>query len=779
MKLSHFLTARMRKLLLSQAVVGGCVLAVFLSPFGGFLDRVVGRGIEFRFRESLQQGPEIHPQLKILVIDNPTAQFLNGTDLPPEWWVKLIGSLQELHVKRVVVDKVFGFAFPSAEYSAKFRDLKKSDVPVLAGGFAQKRFSDRIPVSLDEPSYELSSYLKNPEDVPAWMQIVPWVLYGAHPDLREALNIGHINYFESGEVAPFLRLEPDRVVPHLAILAADEVRVENSHLWLNGKTVHLDSSGHLLVNFVSPERFLKRTLALKNQLIRLRDGVPIDAIKEGDTVLILPGASGNGDLYDTPIGRMRGGYILGAMINSLLTGNWLYPLGFSWLFILSGLALGVAVGSIKRAHTFAFALVASAVSIGGIGLICFTYFALVIPWFWQLLACVTSASVVQGMTAVDREIKGQILRQTLATLLPPTKLEYILAHPEQISFTPHEQVATIMFLDLVGFSLTAESKTPEQTFQELKGIISVIIDLVHRHSGMVDKTLGDGALCLFGYALEKGASLRGHADDALECANAIQRELLRISRENIATGGSIYPVRIGLHSAAIFLGDMGSSQKVEFTVIGRGVNFAKRMEEACEPFKIMLSASTMELLGTMRGKPDKQRAIRRRDISIKHHSRLFEAYEFDPFINEFDVLRDVLRHHSRESGKARDQDRRLLPEGAFLPVHFQMGEGVIQDYSAGGIRVEVPFYVAKGVYLLMSFRPDQCPFHSVFDQARLAQVQTIVRWGRTTDNANRFILGLEFAGLNHAQREDFVSIVHKWVEAGRELTIGPDKKKIA
>src|SRR5690606_6374571 len=101
--------------------------------------------------------------------------------------------------------------------------------------------------------------------------------------------------------------------------------------------------------------------------------------------------------------------------------------------------------------------------------------------------------------------------------------------------------------------------------------------------GYVDRTLGDGMLCVFGYSAEGGpGESQYHADQALTCAAAIQRKNIQRILDARSTGDAVFPLRIGINTAGVFIGNLGDSVNSDFTVIGNGVNFASRLEHSCD-----------------------------------------------------------------------------------------------------------------------------------------------------------------------------------------------------
>jgi adenylate cyclase len=131
------------------------------------------------------------------------------------------------------------------------------------------------------------------------------------------------------------------------------------------------------------------------------------------------------------------------------------------------------------------------------------------------------------------------------------------------------QVA-VMFVDIRGFTAAAKSRAPQEVVARLDRAFAVLVDIVDRNGGIVNKFLGDGFLALFGAPFDDPNA----ANRALTAA----REMLAATEAD--NGGSDWPLRIGigLHLGDVVAGNVGSPRRKEYTVIGDTVNFASRIE---------------------------------------------------------------------------------------------------------------------------------------------------------------------------------------------------------
>jgi adenylate cyclase len=149
----------------------------------------------------------------------------------------------------------------------------------------------------------------------------------------------------------------------------------------------------------------------------------------------------------------------------------------------------------------------------------------------------------------------------------------------------------VMFVDFRSFTAAARSRSPQEVVDRLDGAFAVLVEILDRHGGIVNKFLGDGFLALFGAPFE--------APEAAHHAVSAAREMLA-AMDGINRGSS-WPLRIGIgiHFGEVVAGNIGSPRRKEYTVIGDTVNFAARLEALNKEFgsQLLISAAVRDALG--------------------------------------------------------------------------------------------------------------------------------------------------------------------------------------
>jgi len=719
------------------------LVGIFRSEAGPYLESRLTRPVDFQVRELLGKGPVLSSKLKIYSIDDTTFAMMGSWVLTIDDWTRIFQTIDANEPRAVVVDAMFSKADDlSGNLQAALERLKGLQTPVIVGSFVSPApIKYREPLDLTKPDYSLSVLLgkpqpgesegaPSPETLPPMIERREWYAYGPAKELQSAFrHIGHFLYPGYGMVAPLVRLGGDRALPHIAIFVGRERKIEGRRLIVDGTQVPVDLEGNLIVNLTEPDKLYDATRSMRGLINLVQSGERSKIIQKDDVVLILPAMfTGNTDFKSTPFGTTPGGFIIAAMVNSVLTGQWLKPLTHGEALTVFGVMIGAFVGMKCGVILFWFVLLFGTLAGAGFSQWLFSYQGVVVPWLFPVLGFALSGLTVFAEKVRATERKAQKLRQALEGSVAPGELKELMKRPEVISFEARERVVSLMFIDVVGFSLLAENMLPRMAFENLKKMLSTIGDTIHAFGGIIDKTLGDGLLCYFGYRFDQDSSSPDHAEQALRCAIAIQEANLRKNLEAASNGEPVYPLRIGINTASCYLGDLGNESRIDFTVVGNGVNFAKRLEGACDMHSVLIGATSYDLVKGI-GLP--VQGFTKRFIRIKHHSELVEAYEYDPFhAAEGPELRAAALEGFRKCANIDRVDQRWpVHDPSKIQLECDFGEGQLVNFSHTGFSIRLKQLLAKGTRLNIVIDGGSGSLRRLLAKEGIDILQGEVRWG--------------------------------------------------
>lgn len=184
----------------------------------------------------------------------------------------------------------------------------------------------------------------------------------------------------------------------------------------------------------------------------------------------------------------------------------------------------------------------------------------------------TVALAVQSMTKGLQE--RERLKFALSRYVSQPMLDSVIMSGNMPSLKGERRRITVLFSDIRGFSSMSEGMPPEQVVELLNEYFERMIEIIFRNHGTLDKFLGDGIMAIFGAPFDDP----NHEEHAVRAALEMQQELQNLCQKWQTEGR--HPIRagIGINSGIAIVGNIGSSRRMEYTVIGDTVNLAANLE---------------------------------------------------------------------------------------------------------------------------------------------------------------------------------------------------------
>jgi len=220
----------------------------------------------------------------------------------------------------------------------------------------------------------------------------------------------------------------------------------------------------------------------------------------------------------------------------------------------------------------------------------------------------------QFMAAITAGQARDTVTNLFGQHVSPQVVEKLLASGDH-GATDTRTVA-VMFVDIRGFTAAARQRSPVEVVQRLDSAFAVLVEIVDRNHGIVNKFLGDGFLALFGAPL-------ADPDAAQRAVTAAHEMLEAMKREN---EGSDWPLKIGIgiHLGEVVAGNVGSPRRKEYTVIGDTVNFASRLEALNKDFgsQLLVSGQVYDDL-----KEPRERAVQRGPVTVRGYEQPMPVWQ--------------------------------------------------------------------------------------------------------------------------------------------------------
>lgn len=755
-----------KKPLIIAIFVGLVFAAISVSDFGENFSHGVSHSILYNSRIIAGTAPELAGKIKVFTLDDHAV--LNGAvDYDAETWSKIIRTLSAANPAAILINRSFSHHLSRIDSDKFNRQLAESNVPVYISAPVSPELLDTFdPLILERHAVSLQKMRKERTThqvgvrAPGWLPSNPWAAYG--PDARISdrfAGTGHNLPMEYGHVEPFINVGSTFYLPHWTLQAGNDIQIDGNNLFINRHKVYLDSNNVIPVNILN-QRSLGKSLSSISEILRVSGDKDLKLIDDGDIVVILDRmAQGTVDLESSPAGRIPVNFLHLSLINSVVTGNWLYPVGggvaLTFLLALAGMAFAF----FYRLRFFGGAVTGIIFTSVGVSIGVFCWYGIIIPWAFPALSFITAATIWRIDVLQHARKRVNLLKHDLHGKLSPEKLKSILESNTVQHLDAVEQVLTIMFIDIVGFSRSAEKQPPKDAFSSLKQLVDQLRNTVHLYGGVVDRTLGDGMLCVFGYDFATKSQSVHHAEQALECAGKIQKDNIKEIIKALKTRQAVFPLRIGINTANVYLGNLGDTERVDFTVIGNGVNFAQRLETACDRHMVMVGAATYDLVTQT---PHLSRMLQKRYIKIKHSEELVEAYEFDPFVDEQALLNEGDEAYRQFIGVERSDNRLPVPYPGLIKVTTNYGDGEIINFSNDGFTVKLSEYYAKGVMMTLKLDSPDGSLADNLESWGLSSIIMEVRWARPA--GDHFIHGCLVKNLSPEQRDELVCMIRDCIQ---------------
>ena len=199
------------------------------------------------------------------------------------------------------------------------------------------------------------------------------------------------------------------------------------------------------------------------------------------------------------------------------------------------------------------------------------------------LAVRRARRIVRARAAAERE--RDLVSRTFGQYVPEVVAQALIA--DRGVLAPRQRIATVLFLDIEGFTSMAERMDPSEVIAMLNGFFDVVAKVINRHGGVIISFVGDAVMATFNVPLED----IDHATHALLAAAEIQATI-----SNRTFAGRSLSVRMGVNTGLLAAGSIGGGGRQAYTVYGDTVNLAARLEALNKDYgtQLLISEATAQ-----------------------------------------------------------------------------------------------------------------------------------------------------------------------------------------
>ena len=436
--------------------------------------------------------------------------------------------------------------------------------------------------------------------------------------LKVATESGYTNHTLIGNKISRVRFFPEQIEEHnvwpfaiktLAMYKGVEPKLEDGQLIIGDISVPLDHFNDLWVDLPSlppAATFLAKDtpagISAGEILFDLQD-IPDDEWDEeteelqeliaGKIVLVGDTSEVSHDIFTSPIGEVYGIEFLADTIYTLMNNSPIRPAGdFSEILVLAVLFIAFVLVTMipKYENALFFLIIALYVAFG---FYMYVYHGIAFSMSYSLLACFLSTGFINlYLFMMERKQKG-FIKGAFSQYLSPTVIDQIVENPDMLQLGGEKREMTPFFSDIQGFSTISEGLTPEELVQLLNEYLTAMCDLISSYHGTIDKFEGDAIIAFWGAPLE----LPNHATVACHAAIDMQKKNEEMRKTLREQNRPMLYTRMGMSSGPVVVGNMGSADRMDYTMMGDVVNLAARLEGVNKFYQTftMISQSTYEL----------------------------------------------------------------------------------------------------------------------------------------------------------------------------------------
>lgn len=538
-----------------------------------FLEAFEAKSYDLRFKNMRGTIPP-SPGIAIVAIDDKSIAELGRFPWSRSQYVPLLDRLSAGGAKAVLFDAFFPEPESVAADRAFAAAIKRAGNVILARSYDLKQLQ-----------------------VSGSTRSIPAIEHAAKA-------IAHINFLpeDDGVNRRNLLLIDDHgtQVPSLGLMAAMQAQGEkevhpNDYSILLGKhTIPVDGDNAMWINFTGPSG----TYPHYSFTDIVKGRIPPDELK-GKVLFVGATALGIYDMRVTPFsGNVPGVEVHATVADDIISGRFIQRSGMEALFDIAMIMLLGAITFILTMRMRLYGAIPAALLLAT-GYIWISYWIFLQGYWVSMIYPPLSAAVAllagSGFRYLVLERSARAMRTMFSSYLSHELVTQLEKNPEAAKIGGDNREVTVLFTDIKSFTTFSENHTAQEVVSRLNEYLGVMVEVIHRHDGTVDKFIGDGIMAYWGAPIPQPE----HAKHAVACALDMRQAMAALTRKWQQADQQPFEIRGGIQSGEVVAGNIGSpGKKMEYTVIGDTVNQASRFEGTAKYYGVSFLVGENTYLST-------------------------------------------------------------------------------------------------------------------------------------------------------------------------------------
>lgn len=242
-----------------------------------------------------------------------------------------------------------------------------------------------------------------------------------------------------------------------------------------------------------------------------------------------------------------------------------------------------------------------------------------VPPFTPIVLMYTAAILKNIFAVITTDKNAEMIKRAFGKYVSKEVMKKVVSAPDKLDIGGTRTTVTILFVDIRNFTQISESLAPHELSSILNEYFATVEPVIEKYNGIVNKYMGDGLLAIFGDPVKNP----NHPMNAVMCGNEIIEKVKILKEKLVNSGKPKINIGIGINTGEVFAGNIGTDERLEYTVIGDNVNLAYRIESYNQLLKtqFLISEYTYEFV------KDNVDVVKLSQVSIKGKSAPIDIYE--------------------------------------------------------------------------------------------------------------------------------------------------------